>query len=84
MRSDGMPHYFFHLYNDVDVPDFEGEHLADLEAARIYAIKQARALIGDGARKDGRIVLHHRIDIEDADHNVVTTVRFADVLNIQD
>lgn len=84
MRSVGMPHYFFHLHNDVDVPDFEGEELANLDAARIYAVKQARALIGDGARRDGRIVLNHRIDIEDVDRNVVATVRFADVLNIQD
>lgn len=84
MRSFGMPHYFFHLYNDVDVPDFEGEELANLDAARTYAVKQARALIGDGARRDGRIVLNHRIDIEDVERNVVATVRFADVLNIQD
>ena len=84
MRSAGMPHYFFHLHNDVDVPDFEGADLADLDTAQVYAVKQARALIGDGAKKDGRIVLHHRIDIEDVDHKVIATIRFADVLSIQD
>ncbi|NUT00997.1 MAG: hypothetical protein HOP96_08495 [Sphingomonas sp.] len=77
-----MPRYYFHLYNDVDVPDLEGDEHPDLESAKASAKRQARALIGDDARMNGRITLHHRIDIEDTDRKVVATVKYSDVLNI--
>ena len=78
-----MPLYFFHLHNDIDVSDNEGQELPDLEAARAYATKQVRALIGESARTNGRIILNHRLDIEDQAHNIVATVRYADVLTIE-
>lgn len=79
-----MPHYFFHLHDDANVPDEEGAELPHLDAAKDYTVRQARALIGEGARTNGKINLGHRIDIEDAEGKVVATVRFGDVLTIRD
>jgi hypothetical protein len=79
-----VPQFYFHLYNDMDVPDDEGEDLPDLRAARAYADRQARALVGEAAKQDGRIVLWHRIDIEDEKRTVVDTVHFRDVVRIED
>jgi hypothetical protein len=78
-----MPRYYFHLINDVDVPDNEGQTFADAAAARAFAIGQARALIAATTVEDGRIVLHHRIDIEDEDHAVVDKVHFRDAVMVE-
>jgi hypothetical protein len=78
-----VPRFYFHLYNDIDVPDDEGEDLPDLPAARAYADCQARALVGDMAKQEGRIVLWHRIDIEDSQHKVLDVVHFRDVVRIE-
>ena len=74
--------FYFHLYNDIDAPDDEGIELPDLEAARNCAVEQARGLIGELAKTEARIVLNHRIDIEDADGKVLDTVQFRDVVRI--
>lgn len=78
-----MPRYFFHLHNDMDVADHEGAELPSLEAARAYAVREARSLFGDAAIEKGRVVLAHRIDIEDANGTVLDTVRFGDVVEIE-
>jgi hypothetical protein len=78
-----VPRFYFHLHNDVDVPDDEGEDLRDLEAAKAYANREVRALAADMAKQEGRIALWHRIDIEDAQHTVVDTVHFRDAVRIE-
>lgn len=78
-----MPRFYFHLFNDLDVEDFEGVELDGLGAARDHAITQARALIAESARTTGLVVLHHRIGIEDERRRAIGTVRFGDVLNIE-
>ena len=78
-----MPRYYFHLHNDVDVPDDEGTDLPDLAAARAYAVKQAQQLIGETVKDQARIVLSHRIDVEDEQHSVVATVQFRDVVKVE-
>jgi hypothetical protein len=78
-----MPHYFFHLRNDLDVPDPEGRDLPDLDTAREKARREARILIGELAKEQGRIVLHHRIDIEDEKGVMLDTVLFSDVVVIE-
>ena len=78
-----MPTYFFHLRNDLDVPDREGKDLPSLEAAKSQARSEARVLIGESAREQGRVVLHHSIDIEDETGAVLDTVFFRDVLEIE-
>jgi hypothetical protein len=78
-----MPRFHFHLRNDLDVPDEEGVELPHLEAARQEALSQARDLVGELVKEQGRIVLSHGIDIEDERGVVLATVRFADVLKIE-
>lgn len=78
-----MPRYFFHLHNSSDVTDEEGRELADLAAALDWAKFQARNLAGEMAKEEGRIALHHRIDIANAEGEVLDTVRFGDVIQIE-
>lgn len=77
-----MPRFFFHVRDDLDVPDFEGTELPDLAAARARAIIEARLLMCDLLRREGRIALHHVIDIEDGNDVVLDTVRFDEAVKI--
>lgn len=77
-----MPRYYFHLHNDMDVPDEEGQELNDLEAARAVAVTNIRELICEELQK-GRIALHHRIDIADDHDIIVSTITFADVVKVE-
>jgi hypothetical protein len=67
----------------MDVPDFEGIELPDLVAARANAVEQARGMIGESAKTDGRIVLSHHINIEDEEGRLLDTVMFRDIINIE-
>ena len=78
-----MPRFYFHLYNDMDVPDEEGQDLPDLSAAQAFALEQARALVAAMATEEGRIALHHRIDIEDGQRAVLGTMMFRDAVKIE-
>ena len=78
-----MPRFYFHLHNDVDVPDDEGIELPDLDAARAHAVRQARFTFGEMAKDQGRVVLHHRIDIEDEQGKVLGTVSFGEAVKIE-
>jgi hypothetical protein len=78
-----MSRFYFHLINDVDAPDDEGKELPDLEAAMQHARRHARVIAAETLKTDGKIVLSHRIDIEDEIGNVLGTVTFGDVVNIQ-
>jgi hypothetical protein len=78
-----MPTYYFHLHNDVDVPDPEGKELPNLRQAREWAMTQARALFGQVAQHEGRVVLHHRIDIENEQGQVLDTVEFGDAVRVE-
>jgi hypothetical protein len=82
-RSIIVPRYYFHLFNDMNVPDDEGEDLPDLAAAESFSLRQARALIAAAVTDHGRIVLSHRIEIEDDRHDLVGTVRFRDAVTIE-
>lgn len=78
-----MPRFYFHLHNDIDARDDEGVELADLEAARVHAVRLARFTFAETAKDKGRVVLHHRIDIEDSDGKVLDTVRFGDAIQVE-
>jgi hypothetical protein len=78
-----MPKFFFHLHNDIDAPDEEGKELPDIDAARAYAAASAVFTIGETLKEDGRIDLRHHIDIEDEQGKVLATVRFRDVVAIE-
>jgi hypothetical protein len=68
----------------VDAVDEEGVELPDLPAARMVALHNARFSAGQAIKETGRIVLDHRIDIEDADGNVLDTVHFRDAVTVED
>jgi hypothetical protein len=78
-----VPRFYFHLHNDIDVPDEEGVELADLEAARAHAVRCARVTFAEMAKDEGRVVLHHRIDIEDERGAVLDTVHFRDAVKVE-
>ena len=78
-----MPRFYFHLHDDLDVADDEGVELADLDAAHAHAVRCARVMFGELAKDEGRVVLHHRIDIEDERGRVLDTVHFRDAVRIE-
>jgi len=78
-----MPRFYFHLHNDIDVPDEEGSEHADLAAARIYAECNAREMMGELLKEEGRVALHHTIDIKDSSGRVLDTVIFRDVVRVE-
>lgn len=79
-----MPKFYFHLHNDLDVRDPEGGDFADLDAAHVAAVYEARVLVAELIKEDARLVLHHRIDIEDAQGTVLNSVVFSDVVTVED
>lgn len=78
-----MPRYYFHLHDDLDVIDEDGCELPDLAAAQARAVCEARLMMCDLIVREGRIALHHRIDIEDEHGTVLATVPFRDVVTIE-
>jgi hypothetical protein len=77
-----VPFFYFHLHNDVDARDEEGKDLPNLEAARQLALHQARFTLAENIKDSGRLNLDHRIDIEDKQGDVLSTVHFRDVVTI--
>jgi hypothetical protein len=78
-----MPRFFFHIHDDLDCPDDEGTELPDLAAAEESATSEARLLMCDLLRREGRIALNHRIDIEDDEGGLLATVPFSKVVKIE-
>ena len=77
-----MPHYFFHLYNDIVAMDEEGVDLPDLEAARANGIREAREMMVETVA-EGRINFSHRIDIADETGAVVDSVTFGEAVKVE-
>ena len=78
-----MPRYFFDLQNDVFAPDPEGKELADIDAAMVEALKDARELIGASVERDGTIDLRHYINVRDEFGDVLRTLWFEDALSVR-
>ena len=76
-----MANYRFHVLNDIDAPDEEGQELDNLAAAHLKAIDYARDLASAAVRQ-GRLDLTHRIDIEDEAGTTLLTVTFADAIEV--
>jgi hypothetical protein len=77
-----MPRFFFHVYDDVVLKDDEGIELADAELARAAALAGARAMMCDQV-KEGRLSLHHRIEVEDERGEAILTLAFEDAVRIE-
>ena len=75
--------FYFHLHNDMNVADNEGTELPDLEAARLHAVRLVRVTFAETAKDEGRVALHHRIDIENEAGEVLDAVRFGDAVRVE-
>ncbi|HEU5285100.1 MAG TPA: hypothetical protein VFU20_01155, partial [Sphingomicrobium sp.] len=62
----------------------EGAELRDVETARRFATDSARVLMCETMKERGRINLNHRIDVEDEQGTVLTSVFFGDAVKIDD
>lgn len=71
-----MPRYFFHLHNDLDVPDEEGAEFPKLDGAIVRALRDAREMTALNVVEHGRINRHHPIEVADEAGQVVHTVEF--------
>jgi hypothetical protein len=77
-----MPRFYFHLYNDEIVRDEEGLDLPDMDAARDEAMRAARELIGEEAKR-GQVTLSHRIEVEDEIGLPCFTIRYRDAVEVR-
>ncbi len=59
-KTSPMPLYYFNLFNDDVTMDDEGVELADDEAARAHAVKEARVMAADTVLH-GHLTGSHRI-----------------------
>jgi hypothetical protein len=82
-RSGTIPRFYFHLRNDLDVPDEEGLDFPDIEAAREHAFKDARFASRKPRWNEGKINFEHSIDIEDEEGCVLDTVWFPDTVKVE-
>lgn len=76
-----MARYHFHIINDIEVADDEGQDLANLALAHLKAIEAARDL-GSSSVRLGKLNLKHRIEVKDPDGAVLLTVTFADAIDV--
>lgn len=76
-----MPRYFFHLHDDIDASDEEGVDLPDVQAARAYAIENAREVAGESIA-NGCLDLDHFILVTGANGAAVLQVRFGDAITV--
>ena len=77
-----MPRFFFHVIDDFVSRDDEGLDLADAGAARQAALAGARAMMCDQLA-EGRLALHHRIEVRDETGEEVLNLPFADAVEIE-
>lgn len=76
-----MARFFFHIKNDIEVTDPEGQELDNLAAARQQAVHYARDLAAEAVRQ-GEVDLKHRIVVADEDGDDILTVTFAEAFAI--
>jgi hypothetical protein len=77
-----VPRFFFHIHDDVVSHDDEGLELPDADAAREQAMRGIRAMICDQVM-EGRLALHHRVEVEDEAGAKVAAFDFADALRLE-
>jgi hypothetical protein len=77
-----VPRFFFHIFDDAVSRDDEGLELADADAARRAGMAGIRAMICDQV-KQGRLSLHHRIEVEEEGVGPLLTLAFADAVEIE-
>ena len=83
MRSECVPRFYFHVFDDLDARDEEGVELGNLDEAKAYATYAARHLMAETLKVGGTISLDHRIIVQDEHNSVVATLRFRDAVVIE-
>jgi hypothetical protein len=78
-----MVRYFFHVFNDEETRDEVGQLFADLAAARLSAERDCVELAVESITEYRHLIMHHRIEIEDATGTTMSTVRFSDVIEVR-
>ena len=78
-----MAIFFFHLTDDLVTPDVEGIDLPDVAAAHAKALKAARE-IAAAQILDGKLFLHHRIEVQDVEGRSVLTLPFRAAFEIEE
>jgi hypothetical protein len=78
-----MPRYFFHLRDGDDrLLDVDGVELPDPASAAAQALKEARGMLGEEVRSNGRLQLNLRIDVEDEHGNIIHSLAFDQAVSI--
>ena len=77
-----MALYYFHLFNDDVTMDDEGVELADDEAARAHAVKEARHMAADTVLH-GHFTPSHRIDFVNEKRELVGSMRFDEAVEVR-
>ena len=78
-----MARYYLHIVNGGGYSeDPEGQELTDLEAARTAAIEGVRSMLSEEARQ-GQLDLAGRIEIADADGNILLSVPFSEAVELR-
>ena len=79
-----MPRYHFRVHDEWgEAPDDQGTDLPDLDAARLHAIAGARSLMSHSVLA-GILDFGARIDIEDGDGNVLTSICYRDAVTLSE
>lgn len=76
-----MPRYYFNVRDDDTTVDSEGMEFFDSHAAIAFAYKAAREIAVETAVR-GRLVTDHRIEIVDADRQLIDTVTFGEAIGV--
>jgi hypothetical protein len=77
-----VPRYYFHLHDTVGVEDEEGKDLADVTAARDYALANVRDMVCSDV-KNGVVNLDYRIEVVDEAGEAVLTLKFGDAFKVE-
>lgn len=77
-----MPLFFFHIHDGFGFKDEQGIDMADAAAARVAALAGARGMMSEQV-KNGRLSLHHRIEVEDEHGGSILTLPFGDAVVIE-
>lgn len=84
MLSTGMPCFYLNVYNDEVVIDQDGVELQDLATAQARATEGIRSIIAEHVTFGRPVTLSHRVEITDDNDDVLSVIRFGDVLTIID
>jgi len=63
--------------------DEEGQELGDDSAALARAADEVRNFAAESVKMHSNLIMHHRIEVRDADDRVVGTVRFGNVIEVR-